>query len=462
MSFEELNLHTALKKAIKKSGYTIPTPVQKEAIPELLMGKDLMVSAQTGTGKTAAFLLPILNRLAKPLAKPPRNPKVLILVPTRELALQVTEEAEKFSKYLPHLKVVTIYGGIPYPIQKRKLSRPYEILIATPGRLIDHMQSGRIKLGKVDTFILDEADRMLDMGFINDVETIAENIPDTRQTLLFSATLDRKMISLCDNLLDNPYEIKITPDKTRHKNIDQKVHNVGDLHHKHRLLEHILDDETLDQAIIFTSTKAYADQLVELLQENDHNAAALHGDMNQSKRTRTINKLRNKKIKILVATDVAARGIDIPTITHVINFDLPRQAEDYVHRIGRTGRAGAKGTAFSFVSKKDRNLLAAIEKFTGQKIAPTVIPGFEVKEEPKKNNRGSRRRNSSRPRKFGQNDCRPSKGRKSFSKDRKSSSGESRKSSGRDRKSSSGERKSPGFREASRKRRSRPSKRRSF
>jgi len=259
MEFKDLGLHPALQKAISKLNYTNPTPIQEKAIPMIQEGKDLLASAQTGTGKTAAFLLPMLNRLAKPNKKAPHNPKVLILVPTRELALQVSEEAEKYSQFVPHIKVVTIFGGVPYPIQKRKLSRPYEILVATPGRLMDHMERGKIKLKDIETFILDEADRMLDMGFIEDVEYISETIPETSQTLLFSATLDRKIFSLAKNLLKDPEEIEITPEKTRHENIEQKIHNVDDLHHKHRLLEHLLTDDTLNQAIVFTSTKSYAD-----------------------------------------------------------------------------------------------------------------------------------------------------------------------------------------------------------
>lgn len=397
MDFQDLDLHPALKKAIKNLGYNSPTPIQERAIPLIEEGKDLLASAQTGTGKTAAFLLPVLNKLAKPAKKPPHQPKVLILVPTRELALQVSAEAEKYCKYLPHIKVVTIFGGVPYPIQKRKLSRPYEILVATPGRLMDHMERGKIKLSKIETFILDEADRMLDMGFIDDVETIAETIPEESQTLLFSATLNKNINRLARNLLKNPEEIEITPPETKHENIDQKIHNVDDLHHKHRLLEHLLTDESLNQAIVFTSTKSYADQLVDDLLENGHDAAALHGDMNQRKRTKTIAQMRDGKVRILVATDVAARGIDVPAVSHVINFDLPRTAEEYVHRIGRTGRAGASGIAFSFVSQKDRGLVREIEKYTGQNLKPTVIPGYEskAKEAPKKA-RSSKRRSNSR------------------------------------------------------------------
>lgn len=379
MEFQDLDLHPALKKAIQNLNYTNPTPIQEQAIPLVQEGKDILASAQTGTGKTAAFLLPVLNRLAKLNKNTSNNPKVLILVPTRELALQVSEEAEKYSKFLSHIKVVTIFGGVPYPVQKRKLSKPYDILVATPGRLMDHMEKGKISLKNIETFILDEADRMLDMGFIDDVDHISETIPKNSQTLLFSATLNRKILSLAKDLLKDPEEIEITPKKSRHENIEQKIHNVDDLHHKHRLLEHLLTDETLNQAIVFTSTKSYADELVDDLKDNGHKAAALHGDMNQRKRTKTITQMRNGKIRILVATDVAARGIDVPTISHVINFDLPRTAEEYVHRIGRTGRAGANGLAFSFVSHKDRSLVREIELYTGQNLKPTVIEGYEAK-----------------------------------------------------------------------------------
>jgi len=381
-SFKDLISDPKLLKAIEELGHTIPTPIQEQAIPEVIAGRDLRASAQTGTGKTAAFLLPAMMRLLEPSTLPPTGgfgPRVLILVPTRELAMQVATEAAKYGKHLTRVKTVCIYGGTPYPIQNRELGRPYEILVATPGRLIDHINRGRINLAKVEMFILDEADRMLDMGFIDDVEQIAAATPKSRQTLMFSATLKGSVLQLSKRLLNDPLEIAVAPDQEDLDNIEQRLHYVDNIGHKHRLLDHLLNDLTFNQAIVFTSTKSNADQLVDKLIEGGHHAAALHGDMNQRQRTQTITRLRQGKIRILVATDVAARGIDVQSISHVINFDLPNSAENYVHRIGRTGRAGAKGMALSFAVAKEMELVRRIEQFTGQKITATVIAGMEPK-----------------------------------------------------------------------------------
>lgn len=383
MTFNDSNLHPALLQILEEEGFTTPTPIQSKAIPKIMAGFDIRASAQTGTGKTAAFLLPALNRLTVPSKVQGRGPRILILVPTRELAMQVAEEAMRFSKKLSRVKTVCIYGGAPYPKQNRELSGPYEILVATPGRLIDHMQSGRINFSRIEMLILDEADRMLDMGFIDPVEKIAAATPAHRQTLLFSATLKGSVLSLSNRLMNNPMELNVAPEKTRHENIEQRLHFVDDMHHKSRILEHLLNDPAMNQAIVFTSTKRFADQLVQILYENGHHAAALHGDMNQRQRTRNINLLRDGEIRILVATDVAARGIDVSTISHVINFDLPQNAEDYVHRIGRTGRAGSKGIALSFAASKDMGLVRQIEQYTGYSITPSVIAGMEPKGKPK-------------------------------------------------------------------------------
>lgn len=379
MEFEELSLHPSILKAIKEAGYTSPTPIQAQAIPEIIKGSDLRASAQTGTGKTAAFILPSLHRLSAPPTLPGRGPRVLILVPTRELAMQVAVEASKYSKYLSRCKTVCIYGGAPYPPQNRDLARPHEILVATPGRLIDHMEQGRIDFSRVELFILDEADRMLDMGFIQPVEQIASLLPKSHQTLMFSATLAGSVMKLSNRLLTNPVEVSITPDKVNHENIEQRLHRVDNLEHKYRLLDHLLSDPEITQTIIFTATKRQADSLVEKLARVGKSARALHGGMNQRQRTRTIKEMRQEEFAILVATDVAARGIDIQTISHVINFDLPRSTEDYVHRIGRTGRAGASGIAMSFASSKDMSIVRQIEKFTGQRMNPHQIPGMEPK-----------------------------------------------------------------------------------
>ncbi|PTR05782.1 superfamily II DNA/RNA helicase [Nitrosospira sp. Nsp5] len=383
MSFENLNLHPLILKAVIDSGYTTPTPVQAQAIPELIAGHDIMASAQTGTGKTAAFMLPALHRLATPSKVHSRGPRVLVLTPTRELALQVSEAAAKYGKHLPRVRVVSILGGMPYPLQNKLLSQPVDILVATPGRLIDHIQRGRIDFSRLEMLVLDEADRMLDMGFIDDVERIASATPATRQTLLFSATLDSAIDRVAARLLKAPKRIQIATQQARLDNIEQRLHYVDDISHKNRLLDHLLRDITLKQAIVFTATKRDADMLADNLSAQGHEAAALHGDMNQRDRTRTLTKLRHGGLRVLVATDVAARGIDVVGITHVINFDLPKFAEDYVHRIGRTGRAGASGIAVSFASGKDGVNLKKIERFTGQRIDSHVIPGLEPRFKPR-------------------------------------------------------------------------------
>ena len=401
-TFKDLNLHKDILRALEENGYNEPTPIQQQAIPKVLEGLDLQASAQTGTGKTAAFLLPALDKITK--STPKKAPRVLILVPTRELAMQVANQASKYSKYLPKVRTVCVYGGVPYPQQIRDLNRPYDILIATPGRLIDHIERGRISLDHIEFMILDEADRMLDMGFIDPVEDIAAMTPKNRQTLMFSATLKGEVLRLSRKLLNKPVEIAIEHDVTYAENIEERVHFVDNMQHKHLILNHLLDDPNVEHAIVFTSTKVLANSLQEKLYDAGYEAAALHGDMNQRQRTKTIMRMRQGKIKILIATDVASRGIDISTISHIINFDLPNNAEDYVHRIGRTGRAGAKGVACSFVSFKDLHLLRTIEKYTGNKITPHVIAGMEPKLKPvtKPNTRGNfRPKRSFKPRRPG-------------------------------------------------------------
>lgn len=383
MSFEDLNLHPSIIKAISEAGYTAPTPIQKQAIPELIAGHDVMASAQTGTGKTAAFMLPALHLLATPSQARSRGPRILVLTPTRELALQVSEAAKKYGKYLPRINVVSILGGMPYPLQNKLLSQPVDILVATPGRLIDHIQRGRIDFKRLQMLVLDEADRMLDMGFIEDVETIAAATPATRQTLLFSATLDNAIDKVAVKLLKTPQRIQVATQKAKLDNIEQRLHYADDMSHKNRLLDHVLRDEKVKQAIVFTATKRDADTLADNLYAQGFSAAALHGDMNQRERTRTLKRLRSGGLQVLVATDVAARGIDVADITHVINFDLPKFAEDYVHRIGRTGRAGASGIAVSFASNKDSAHLSKIERYTGQRIASHIIPGLEPRIKPR-------------------------------------------------------------------------------
>ncbi len=415
MSFENLNLHPLILKAIVDSGYSTPTPIQKQAIPELLAGHDIMASAQTGTGKTAAFMLPALHRLAIPPKVHSRGPRILVLTPTRELALQVSEAAAKYGKHLYRVKVVSILGGMPYPLQNKLLSQPVDILVATPGRLIDHIQRGRINFSRLEMFVLDEADRMLDMGFIDDVEKIASAMPANHQTLLFSATLDSSIAKIAARLLKSPKRIQIATQRAKLDNIEQRLHYVDDLSHKNRLLDHLLRDMELKQAIVFTTTKRDADTLADNLSAQGHEASALHGDMNQRERTRTLTKLRHGKLRVLVATDVAARGINVVGITHVINFDLPKFAEDYVHRIGRTGRAGASGIAVSFASGKDGINLKKIERFTGHQIASHVVPGLEPRYKPRSGTENTRRATPSIARKRSRSWSNDSNGRSSFS-----------------------------------------------
>lgn len=376
-NFDSLNLHPTILRAVLEAGYETPTAVQAQAIPPALEGRDIMASAQTGTGKTAAFTLPALNLLATPHPLNSRGPRILVLTPTRELAAQVNEAARKYGKYI-RARTVSIVGGMPYPLQNKLLSQPLDILVATPGRFIDHMERGRIDLSRLQMLILDEADRMLDMGFMPDVERICEALPKERQTLLFSATLDGIM-HIGKQFLTNPITLQVAGQKEKHANIEQRMHFVDDMTHKNKLLEHLLIAPDMNQAIIFTSTKRHADVLAEDLYAAGHKTAALHGDMTQGARNRTLTKLRQGDVKVLVATDVAARGIDVQGISHVINYDLPKFAEDYVHRIGRTGRANNKGIAISFASNMDRHLLRKIEQYTGQKLDATVVEGFEPK-----------------------------------------------------------------------------------
>jgi len=376
-TFTDLGLDPKILRLLEEIGFETPTPIQEQAIPALLEGRDVLASAQTGTGKTAAFMLPALHKLCDPDFRGENGPQVVVLVPTRELAMQVADEAKKFSKYLSKVKTVCIYGGAPYPVQKRALSGKFEILVATPGRLIDHMNAGRIQFSAVKMFVLDEADRMLDMGFLEAVEEISSAIPSNRQTLLFSATIDRKILPVSRQLQKDPVEIRIQPSLERQSAIEQTLYYVDNIAHKIQILDHILANTEINQSIVFTSTIRQAGELAEQLQEKGYRSEALHGDMNQRQRTKTIERLRAGKIQFLIATDVAARGIDVATISHVVNFDLPFVAEDFIHRIGRTGRAGATGTAITFASAKERPRLSDISKLLGKEITPAVIPGLE-------------------------------------------------------------------------------------
>jgi superfamily II DNA/RNA helicase len=407
-SFESLGLSADIVSALTAAGYQVPTPVQQRAIPAALAGRDLLVSSPTGSGKTAAFMLPAIERfsqLEKLQASQPREPRdpngrparrqqpvarpsLLVLTPTRELAMQVTAASTTYGKHLRRLRTVSILGGVAYGQQLMLLAKNPEILVATPGRLLDHLERGRIDLSNLTMLVLDEADRMLDMGFIDDIETIVAATPASRQTLLFSATIDGKISSLTGRLLKDPERIEIVQKLEARNNIAQTVHYVDDRDHKDRLLDHLLRDAELDQAIVFTATKNDADQLAIRLADAGFESAALHGDLPQGARNRTIRALRERRVRVLVATDVAARGIDIPGVTHVFNYDLPKFAEDYVHRIGRTGRAGRTGTAVSLVHHAEQGALKRIERFVRAPLAVNVIAGFEPRKSAPAGGRG--------------------------------------------------------------------------
>ncbi len=393
MSFEHLNLDASLLRAIESCGYTAPTEIQNKAIPLAIAGRDLMASAQTGTGKTAAFVLPALHRLINNPAKPGHGPRVLVLTPTRELATQVSEAIRDLGKF-SRLRSGSIVGGTPYPPQIKMLRAPLDILVATPGRLIDHFSQGRIDFSRLEVLVLDEADRMLDMGFVDDVERIAAALPTDRQSLLFSATLEGEVRKVSQRLLKDPERIQINGVKDNHASITQHLHQADDLGHKHALIEHHLGQAEVSQAVIFTATKRAADELSRRLREQGHRSAALHGDMNQGARRRTVDQMRRGQCRVLVATDVAARGIDIKGISHVFNFDLPMSAEDYIHRIGRTGRGGASGIAVSLVGPQDWGKLAQIERLTGSPIVRQTVDGLEPRRpEPKPFDQRAKRRN---------------------------------------------------------------------
>jgi len=387
-SFVELGLSPELCKALADSGYTQPTGVQIKAIPAAMNGADLRVASSTGSGKTAAFMLPALERIVAARGDSKRRdtpggkgkahgPRVLVLAPTRELAMQVAKAASTYGKHMQGLRVATIVGGVPYGYQLKALKGPLDVLIATPGRLLDHLNTGAAVLSNLEVLVLDEADRMLDMGFIDDIEAIADATPAERQTLMFSATFAGHVGQLAQRLTRDAVTIEVASHTDSHDNIEQRLHMADSLVHKNKLLDHLLADKAVDQAVIFTSTQRDADILADRLADMGHAVAALHGGMPQGRRNRVLQGLRMRQLRVLVATDVAARGIDVPTITHVINYGMPMKAEDYVHRIGRTGRAGRSGLAVTLVERRDIGMLRRIERFTTHRIAESVIEGME-------------------------------------------------------------------------------------
>jgi superfamily II DNA/RNA helicase len=382
MSFSELGLDPLILKSVLASGYENATPVQAQAIPAALTGRDLLVSSHTGSGKTAAFLLPSIQRLqAEPTIKS-MGPRVLVLTPTRELALQVEKSAMKYGNDLRRFRTACLVGGAPYGLQLKRLSQPVDVVVATPGRLIDHLERGKIDFSRLEVLVLDEADRMLDMGFVDDIKAIAARCPSERQTLLFSATLDGVVGNLARELTHDALRIEIEAVAKHEAKIEQRLLFADNMDHKNRLLDALLRDVDLTQAIVFASTKRSTEEISDLLADSGFASDALHGDMQQGQRNRALQRLREGRTRVLVATDVAARGIDVAGISHVINFDLPRQAEDYVHRIGRTGRAGRTGIAVSFAGMREVGLVRNIERYTGDRIEVHTLPGLEPTQKP--------------------------------------------------------------------------------
>jgi superfamily II DNA/RNA helicase len=427
MSFDSLNLHANILRAISDAGYTTATEVQSRAIPLALEGQDLRVCSSTGSGKTAAFMIPALQlvlrkrdeaRAARAAAQtsqpaqpeaaaaqqdagaspeqrqarrnqrrntrfdaprtPAIGPHVLVLAPTRELAQQVAKAAETYGRHVPGLRVGLVVGGMPYPAQLAMLRASLDILIATPGRLIDHLESGAVRFGEIEMLVLDEADRMLDMGFIEPIEHIAKALPEPRQTLMFSATFAGPVGRLAAQLMKpDAQRVEVSNHTEQHDNIAQELIWADDQQHKDALLDHILASTELEQAVVFTSTQRDADELAARLSDMGHAVAPLHGGMPQGMRNRTLMALRRGDLRVLVATDVAARGIDVPTISHVINYGLPMKAEDYVHRIGRTGRAGRNGIAITLCERRDSSMIRRIQHFTTRAIPVAVRVGLE-------------------------------------------------------------------------------------
>ncbi len=397
MSFSELGLIPEILQAVTDAGYTTPTPIQRQAIPVVLAGHDVMGGAQTGTGKTAGFTLPLLNRLARHAStstSPARHPvRALILAPTRELAMQVYESVKMYSKHVP-LRSTCIYGGVDMNPQIQELRRGIEIVVATPGRLLDHVQQKTIALGQVEFLILDEADRMLDMGFIPDIRRSLALLPANRQSLLFSATFSDEIKKLADQMLKNPQLIEVARRNMVSETIDHVVHPVSS-GLKRNLLAHIVrhEDET-NQVLVFVDTKFACSRLAHFLERHGISADSIHGDKSQQARTETLENFKSGKVRVLVATDVAARGLDIEDLPSVINFELPHTAEDYVHRIGRTGRAGKKGKAVSLVSSEERHRLADIQKLIKLEIRQEVVPGYDPEPDFFDAEGGKRRRSS--------------------------------------------------------------------
>ncbi|MDQ6990637.1 MAG: DEAD/DEAH box helicase [Mariprofundaceae bacterium] len=375
MTFQQFGLSNELLRAVEDQGYTTPTPVQAQAIPVILDGHDVLAGAQTGTGKTAGFTLPMLNLMQKTHDKRLRKPAIraLVLTPTRELAAQVAESIALYGRYLP-LRSLVIFGGVGANPQIQKLRRGVDILVATPGRLLDLANQGEVNLSKVEFFVLDEADRMLDMGFIHDIRKVLKMLPKSRQNLLFSATFSNEIKKLAANFLHQPKYVEVARNETSHQ-VTQVVHPVSKSK-KRALLSHLIKEGNWNQVLIFTKTKHGANRLTTQLEQDGFTASAIHGNKSQTARTKALAGFKAKQIQILVATDIAARGLDIDQLPCVVNYELPNVAEDYVHRIGRTGRAGNKGDAVSLLSGDDKKLLIGIERLIKQSIPKVLVEGF--------------------------------------------------------------------------------------
>ena len=391
MTFTDLKLNDSLLKAINDQGYTTPTPVQAQAIPYILEGRDMLAGAQTGTGKTAGFTLPMLQILSEQkMPKNHRKIRALILTPTRELAAQVADSVKIYGKYLP-LKSAVIFGGVGINPQITMLRNGIDILIATPGRLLDHVGQGTVDLSAVEVFVLDEADRMLDMGFIRDIRRVITILPKVRQNLMFSATYSDEIKTLANTLLRNPAEVEVARRNTSSELVTQSVILV-DCKRKSALLGELIGKNKWEQVLVFTRTKHGANKLTEYLQKIGITAAAIHGNKSQAARTKALNDFKCSSVRVLVATDIAARGIDIDALPHVVNFELPNIAEDYVHRIGRTGRAGCEGEALSLVCVDEADYLRGIEKLINKKLPSRIVEGYEpdpsIKAEPIQRGRG--------------------------------------------------------------------------
>ena len=376
MSFDSLGLRAELLRAVAEEGYTSPTPIQLQAIPEILAGRDVLAGAQTGTGKTAGFTLPMLQQLAADPVEGRRRIRALVLVPTRELAAQVAASVETYGRHLPRLHCAVVFGGVSINPQIATLRRGVDILVATPGRLLDHVQQRTVDLSAVRILVLDEADRMLDMGFIRDIRRVLALLPRQRQNLLFSATFSDEIRALANGLLTDPAQVEVARRNTPAELVNQVVHPV-DRARKRELLSHLIGTGNWRQVLVFTRTKHGANRLASQLETDGISAAAIHGNKSQGARTKALADFKAGKVRTLVATEVAARGLDIDQLPHVVNFELPHVAEDYVHRIGRTGRAGAEGEAVSLVCVDERRLLADIERLLSRDIARQVVAGFE-------------------------------------------------------------------------------------